>query len=277
MTYREFYKEQCAIAKALNKEESAVKTLFLEISGISATEFYLRYCEEVPEEIKLQIINALHKYFCNNIPVQYILGYTYFHSLKLKVNPATLIPRPETELLVEMVVKNTPFLHPKIIDMGTGSGAIAIALKHYLPNSSVTAVDISSDALTIAEENAKLNSLDIKFIKSDLFSNVSETYDILISNPPYIPYNEEIDSLVYNNEPHSALFAADDGLYFYQEMLKHSPKILSPKNMIAFEIPENKDQKINLLVKKYYPNSEFEIIKDFNNKSRILIIKNNWR
>lgn len=277
MTYREFYKEQCEIAKTLNKEETAVKTLILEISEINATEFYLSYYEDIPEKLKLRMINALHKYFYEHIPVQYILGYTYFHSLKLKVNQATLIPRPETELLVEVAVENNAFPSPKILDIGTGSGAIAIALKHYIPCSKVTAVDISNDALIIAKENAILNNLDIEFMESDLFSNVSGIYDILISNPPYIPYNEVIDSLVYDNEPHSALFASDDGLYYYQEMLKHSPNFLSKKNMIAFEIPENKDQKINLLVKKYYHNCEFEIIKDFNNKSRILIIKNNWR
>jgi release factor glutamine methyltransferase len=195
--------------------------------------------------------------------------------LKLKVSPAVLIPRPETELLVETVLERLKDIpNPAVIDIGTGSGAIAIAIKHQLPDSQVTAVDISKTALSIAKENADDHRLSIRFLESDLFSSVTGTFDVLISNPPYIGIDEEIDPLVRNNEPPGALFAPMEGLYFYDQILKQAHTHLNPQFIIAMEIPENKDEQLKEFGKTYFPNAKMEILKDYAHRSRIMIITN---
>jgi len=278
MTYHQFIQNQTTIAKKIDKEENVVKILTLELCNFSSNELYLNYNNIISSENQERILKALDMYFYQNVPVQYILGYTYFYGLKLFVNKDVLIPRPETELLIEMVLKTIEnFESPKIIDIGCGSGAIALALKSQLPDAQVTAVDISPKAIAIAKKNARMNNLDIELVESDLFSNVRGKYDILVSNPPYIAYNEEVDSIVLENEPHSALFSSNNGLYHYQEIMKVSSDFLNVPSLIAFEIPYNKDRELMELTKKYYPNQPFEIIKDLNNKSRILIVKNYWR
>jgi release factor glutamine methyltransferase len=194
------------------------------------------------------------------------------------VNENVLIPRPETELLVEKIIENLKeYENPKILDIGCGSGAIALALKNQIKNSYVIAIDISQSAIDVAKRNAILNNLDVKFIQSDLYENVNKKYDIIVSNPPYIAYNEEVDSIVLENEPHSALFATNDGLYFYEQILKSAYLYLNFPSVIGFEIPYNKNDELIYLCNQYFPKQKYEIIKDLNNKSRILIIKNYWR
>ena len=171
-------------------------------------------------------------------PLQYIVGTAPFYDLTLKVNENVLIPRFETEYLTEKTINYSKKLFQnkiKILDIGTGSGAIAIALKKHL-NSNVTASDISLDALKLAKENAKQNNVEITFIHSNIFENIKEKYDIIISNPPYIAYDEKIDDIVKNNEPHLALYADDNGLYFYKEIIKKAKKYLNEKSILAFEI-----------------------------------------
>ena len=275
MTYREFWKQKQKIALSLNKETSAVKILIAELSGFVANDLYCHFDDEIPVEVERKILQALSRYFESGEPVQYILGYSYFLGLKLKVSPAVLIPRPETELLVETVLERLKdFPSPSVIDIGTGSGAIAIAIKDKLPDSKVTAVDISKTALAMAKENAKANRVSINFLESDLFSSVSGTFDVLISNPPYIGIDEKIDPLVRNNEPAGALFAPMEGLYFYEQILKQSQTHLNPDFIIALEIPENKDEKLQELGKRYFPNAKREILNDYAHRSRIMMITN---
>lgn len=275
MTYREFWKQQQKTALSLNKETSAVKILIAELSGFVANDLYCHFDDEIPDETKQKILQALSRYFENGEPIQYILGYSYFLGLKLKVSPAVLIPRPETELLVETVLERLKgFPSPSVIDIGTGSGAIAIAIKDKLPDSQVTAVDISKTALAMAKENAEDHRVSIKFLESNLFSFVSGTFDVLISNPPYIGIDEEIEPLVRNNEPAGALFAPMEGLYFYEQILKQSQTRLNPNFIIALEIPENKDEKLKELGKTHFPNAKIEILNDYAQRSRIMIITN---
>lgn len=274
MTYREFYKTYSNQAEQLGKENTAVKNLILEICSVNATEFYLRYDHEIPVDCYNQLKKAIDLYLVNNQPIQYIIGYTYFYGLRLNVNKYTLIPRYETELLVEEVLRNIKDTsNPKIIDVGCGSGAIALALKYARKDAYLTAVDISYEALKVAKENANSHALDIEFIESNLFEKVNMKYDVIVSNPPYLDCKDEIESIVYENEPHAALFAKNQGLYFYEEILK-SKHILNSPGLIAFEIPHNKDNELMKLVEKYYINKESRIIKDLNQRSRILIIKN---
>ncbi|MDD4000358.1 MAG: peptide chain release factor N(5)-glutamine methyltransferase [Bacilli bacterium] len=278
MTYEQFCIEQCRIARDLNKEERAVKTLLMENSGLSATELYLHYSEAIPKAVLKKTKADLRLYFYKNKPIQYIIGYTYFYGLKLFVNQDVLIPRPETELLVEKVLEKIEGVkNLRILDLGTGSGAIALALKKNRKDAILIASDISEKALEVAILNARHHKLEINFRKSNLFDNIESYFNVLVSNPPYIDAFETIDPLVSENEPNDALYAEEKGLYYYQEILRNANLILEKNNLIVFEIPENKDQELMHLVKTYYPDSEFEIIKDYNHLSRILVIKNYWR
>ena len=207
-------------------------------------------------------------------PVQYIVGNVNFYGNILKVNENVLIPRFETETLVE---KTTNYAKKylkeplTILDIGTGSGAIAITLKKNL-NSSVDALDISKKALKIAEENAKLNNVNINFIHSNMLEKIEKKYDIIISNPPYIAYDEEIEEIVKNNEPHIALYANNNGLEYYEIILKDVKKHINKPGIIAFEIGMNQGNKIKEIAEKYLKNYDFSIEKDLTGKDRFIFI-----
>ena len=212
----------------------------------------------------------------NGIPVQYIVGNVNFYGNTINVNENTLIPRFETELLVEKTIKliNKYFDRKvDILDIGTGSGCIAITLNKEL-DSNVTAVDISDKALDVARENNKIKNTNVNFYKSDVFSNVNDKYDVIISNPPYIAYDEKIMDIVYNNEPHSALFADNNGLYFYEKILSECSNYLNNKFIIAFEIGYKQGLLIEELANKYLDNVSVTIQKDYSNKDRFVFISN---
>ena len=214
----------------------------------------------------------------SGIPVQYIVGNTNFYGYDFKVNRNTLIPRFETELLVEKtynyIKKYFNKDKVKILDIGTGSGCIAITLNKLLDDSDVTGVDISSEALEVAKENNISNNANVKFIESDLFSNVNERYDVIISNPPYISYDEEIMNIVWNNEPHLALYAPDNGLYFYDKIIKDSSKYLNDKFIMAFEIGYKQGEDIVKIVNKYYKDTNISVEKDYSGRDRFVFIWN---
>lgn len=214
----------------------------------------------------------------SGIPVQYIVGNTNFYGYDFKVNRNTLIPRFETELLVEKtynyIKKYFNKDKVKILDIGTGSGCIAITLNKLLNNSDVTGVDISSETLEVAKENNISNNANVKFIESDLFSNVNERYDVIISNPPYISYDEEIMDIVWNNEPHLALYAPDNGLYFYDKIIKDSSKYLNDKFIMAFEIGYKQGEDIVKIVNKYYKDINISVEKDYSGRDRFVFVWN---
>ena len=213
-------------------------------------EYLKKYCKGDIEEA----IERLN----NGEPVQYIVGEVDFCGNLLKVNKNVLIPRFETEELVEETTKYIKeFFKDKvdILDIGTGSGAIAISLKKNT-NSNVTATDISNEALEVAKENAKLNEVDIDFINTNIYEGINNKFDVVISNPPYIAYDEEIMDIVKNNEPHTALYANNNGLYFYDEILKNIKYIIKDKYLIAFEIGETQFEDIKLFKEKYLPESK---------------------
>ena len=212
----------------------------------------------------------------SGIPVQYIVGNTNFYGYDFKVNRNTLIPRFETELLVEKTynyINNFFEDRVSILDIGTGSGCIAITL-NKLVNSMVTAVDISNDALDVAKENNVINNTDVNFIVSDVFSNVNDKYDVIISNPPYICHDEEIMDIVYDNEPHLALYAKDNGLYFYDKIIKDSSKYLNDKFIMAFEIGYKQGKDITKIVNKYYKDINMSVEKDYSGRDRFVFIWN---
>ena len=212
----------------------------------------------------------------NGIPVQYIVGNVNFYGNTINVNENTLIPRFETELLVEKTIKliNKYFDRKvDILDIGTGSGCIAITLNKEL-DSNVTAVDISDKALDVARENNKINNTNVNFYKSDVFSNVNDKYDVIISNPPYIAYDEKIMDIVYNNEPHSALFADNNGLYFYEKILSECKNYLNSNFIVAFEMGYKQGLLIEELANKYLDNVSVSVEKDYSNKDRFVFISN---
>lgn len=219
-------------------------------------------------------INKLIK----GIPVQYIVGNVDFYGYLFKVNSNVLIPRFETE---ELVSKTNYYIKKyfnddlKIIDLGTGSGCIAITLKHQFPNFNIDAVDISDEALLVAKENAKINNVDINFFRHDMRLPLNNKYDVIISNPPYIRYDEEIMEMVKNNEPHLALYADNNGLEFYEKILENSKKYLNKKSLIAFEIGEEQGNDIIDMALKYYPDSIIKLEKDLQNRDRFIFVFNN--
>ncbi len=208
-------------------------------------------------------------------PVQYIVGDTNFYGNIIKVNKNVLIPRPETEELVEKTseyIKEMFSTDLSILDIGTGSGCIAISLKKLFPSSIVTAIDISQDALETAEENAKMNNTDITFLQSDIFSNVKGKYKCIISNPPYLTKNDYIMDIVKNNEPSQALYAKDNGLYFYKEILSKAKDYLEDKFIIAFEIGENQKASIIKIAKEYFPKANIIGSKDLRKLNRFIFV-----
>lgn len=206
-------------------------------------------------------------------PIQYILEETEFMGLTLRVTQDVLIPRPETEELIEEVTKQFSSKKPpvSILDIGTGSGCIAISLAKIFPDAAITAIDISDDALTIAAENAaKLNVSSITFQKMDILTETpNNRFDLVVSNPPYIPLNEkqELSSHVVTFEPHLALFCQEDGLSFYRRLA--DTDVLNTGGMMAWEIHHEKaDEVIKMLSERGI--TEVQVIRDLSGKKRIL-------
>lgn len=210
-------------------------------------------------------------------PVQYIVGDVDFYGNIIKVNKDVLIPRRETEELVEKTTAYIKkYLNPniKVLDIGTGSGCIPIALKKLIPSLTIDAVDISDKALATAKDNALSNNTEINFKHSDVFSNVTNKYDCIISNPPYIRKDEEIMEVVSNNEPHLALYAEDNGLYFYKKIINESDKYLNKKFIIAFEMGQEQGKDIVEIAKEKYPNAKILLEKDMQHLDRFIFIIN---
>lgn len=213
----------------------------------------------------------------NGEPVQYIVGNVNFYGNEIKVNKNVLIPRFETEELVEYTISYIKKMFKEkinIIDLGTGSGCIAITLNKKI-NSNVSAIDISKEALEVAKENAKKNKVEINFIQNDMLDNISNKFDVIISNPPYISKNEEIQDIVRKNEPSLALYADNEGMYYYEKIIKQAKKNLKEKFIIAFEIGYMQGDKIKKLAEQNYPKAEVILKKDLQGKDRFIFIINN--
>lgn len=211
----------------------------------------------------------------SDIPVQYIVGNVDFYGNTINVNNNVLIPRFETELLVDKLIKRCKDKFSKkidILDLCTGSGCIAITLDKEI-DSNVDAIDISCDALDVALENNKKNKTNVNFFESDIFSNVNKKYDVIVSNPPYISYDEEIMDIVRNNEPHIALYAIDDGLYFYKEIIRYMSNYLNDNFIVAFEIGEKQSGLIVDIINLYFNDVNISIEKDYNDRERFIFIE----
>ena len=213
-------------------------------------------------------------------PLNYVLGYSYFYGYRLKVDEAVLIPRFETEELVGRVLSGYDeyFKDQKIdlADVGTGSGAIAIALKKEEDNLNVYASDISKEALEVAILNAQNNQADIRFFEGSMLKPLIENnikLDILVSNPPYIRNDEVVEHSVRDYEPNVALFGGDDGLKFYRMILEDAHKVLKERSMMFFEMGYDQKENLTALAREFFPSADINVYKDINNKDRMLVIK----
>jgi release factor glutamine methyltransferase len=215
-------------------------------------------------------------------PIQFVLGETIFYNCRIKLNGATLIPRPETEELVDLIIRENRGYKGDIVDFGSGSGCISIALSANLPAAHVTGIEISENAIKIARENAGLNNVNVTFIKGDIFNPdwaVPDNTDIIVSNPPYVRDSEKLlmSKNVLDFEPASALFVTDsDPLIYYDAILKLAEDILSACGRVYFEINEAMGSRMFRLVEKFNY-SAIEVVKDLNGKDRILKARKNGR
>ena len=229
-------------------------------------------------EDEIKIWNAILEQLKNEIPVQYLLGKTSFYGLDFDVNPAVLIPRPETEELVDWIIKCNGAAQTskkiKILDIGTGSGCIAISLAKNIPDAQVFAIDVSAEALATAQKNAEINKVQVTFINKNILetTELEQQFDIIVSNPPYVRNleKEEIKKNVLNNEPHLALFVEDnDALIFYRKIAELAQKNLSEKGQLFFEINQYLGQEmINLLEEINFKNVELR--KDIYGNDRMI-------
>ena len=213
-------------------------------------------------------------------PLNYVLGYSYFYGYRLKVDEAVLIPRFETEELVGRVLSGYDeyFKDQKIdlADVGTGSGAIAIALKKEEDNLNVYASYISKEALEVAILNAQNNQADIRFFEGSMLKPLIENnikLDILVSNPPYIRNDEVVEHSVRDYEPNVALFGGDDGLKFYRMIFEDAHKVLKERSMMFFEMGYDQKENLTALAREFFPSADINVYKDINNKDRMLVIK----
>lgn len=276
-TYREVLKinEQYAIDNL--KEDSGVKLLMLHFSKMSSSKLLISMDEEIPEEVYQNFLYGVDKYIAKNIPVQHIIGYEEFYGHKFIVNSDVLIPRFETEELVANVLMYYDEVFKsekvKVVDVGTGSGCLAVTLDIEEKNMTVTATDISKEALDVARLNNEKLKGKVTFIEGDMLKPLEGMkFDILVSNPPYIPNKEYVEDLVIENEPSVALFGGQDGLDYYKEIIKNAESILNDKYIIAFEHAYNKSKQLKKIIKKHIQNVDIIQKKDMQGKDRMTFI-----
>jgi release factor glutamine methyltransferase len=276
----EFYKKELGSIYDTNELYAIFELVCEHYLGYSKTDTRLKFQENLNQSDVLKIYDTA-KALKTGMPIQYIFGEADFYNLKFKVNNSTLIPRPETEELVDLIIKSqtTDNIAPTtILDIGTGSGCIPIALKKNIPNSKVTGIDISKEALEVAKSNTVKNNVDVEFIKLDILSPfdsslITHHLSLIVSNPPYVLNSEakQMDARVLEHEPHLALFVEDtDPIIFYKRIIDLCTKHLEEKGHLFFELnPMYAND-----VKKYANDSKIfnftEIVKDMSGKERFL-------
>lgn len=281
MTYREVIREAKKRCVENDIPEQSALFLMLELGEMESHNLYYEYDNEMDASLYEKYQSALERLLTQE-PLAHILGYEWFYGYKFKVNEDVLIPRPETEELVANVLAEYDeyFSNQNItlIDVGTGSGAIAISLAKEESNLHVLASDISEKAVEVAKENAKNLEANVEFLCGDMLQPFIERnikVDILVSNPPYIPQDEEMEKSVVDFEPHVALFGGEDGLKFYRMIFENAHKVLKEKSILAFEMGYNQKENMEKEAKKYFPQARMETVKDINGKNRMFFIYNN--
>ena len=255
------------------EEAESLSFVYRSLKNLTFTDFVFALQQEVTDEEKL-FVEEIYQQLAAHKPAQYIIGYADFFGMHLTVDERVLIPRPETEELVELILAENHEENLKVLDIGTGSGAIALALAKNRPDWSVTAADISQDALDVANENAKNQNLQIFLKKSDCFTEISEKYDIIVSNPPYISREDEseVGLNVFHSEPHLALFADEDGLAIYRRIAEDAKDYLKDGGKIYLEIGYKQGQSVPKLFRKFLPEKRVRTLKDQFGLDRMVVI-----
>lgn len=259
--------------------EQEAQLYLMELSNQKAHDLYLEMDREMDQELALAYEEGIAR-LLKQEPLAYILGYEWFYGYRFNVNEDVLIPRPETEELAANILAEfdqyfTAQEQVMLADIGTGSGALAITLKKEAPELNVIGTDISEKAIAVARENARQNEAVVPLLIGDMLEPLIDRnikVDILVSNPPYIPAHEQMESSVVDYEPHVALFGGEDGLKFYRTIFENCRKVLKDKALLAFEIGWNQKAQLEKLVAAYFPDDRMEIIKDMSGKDRMLFI-----
>ena len=260
--------------KYLHKDK--VKLILSTILSINPLELTINLDKKIDKDLIDKYKKAID-YVKDGKPIQYALSNACFYGYDFYVNENVLIPRFETEELVFNTLNylNKYFENPKVLDMCTGSGCIGLTMKKENPTISITLADISNKALDVLKINLEKLGINGEVIQTDLFENISCKYDVLVSNPPYISYNDEVDELVKNNEPAIALYADNNGLSIYERLLKDCETYLNDKYMIALEIGANQKDSVIEIINKYLKNVSIITKKDASNRDRIIFVFKN--
>ena len=263
--------EEKLIAKG--EEAESLSFVYRSLKNLSFTDFVFALQQEALEE-ECKFVEEIYMKLADHIPAQYIIGHAEFFGMQLKVDERVLIPRPETEELVELILAENLKENLKVLDIGTGSGAIALALAKSRPDWTITASDISQDALDLASKNAEIQNLNIFLKKSDCFSEISSKYDIIVSNPPYISRRDEseVGLNVLHSEPHLALFADEDGLAIYRRIAEESKDYLNDGGKIYLEIGYKQGQSVPALFMENLPEKRVRTLKDQFGQDRMVVI-----
>lgn len=277
MNRRQAITKACLLLRRQGKEESLARFLLMYMLDESPQLFSNSLSEKLSKENEEKYFSLIEKHIKEDVPLSHLVGFEYFYDRKFKVTKDVLSPRMETEELIYKVVeyvKATKKNNLKILDLCTGSGIIAITLKKELDEIliDVVASDISEEAIEVAKENAQNHNADVRFIQSDIFNNIDDKFDIIVSNPPYIDRKDEVtmQDNVLKYDPHLALFAEEEGMYFYRKIIEQAKDYLKENGVMFFEIGyDQKDKIIKLSKKNGYL---AQVYKDINNRDRMAFL-----
>lgn len=277
MNRRQAITKACLLLRRQGKEESLARFLLMYMLDESPQLFLNCMSEQMSKENEEKYFSLIEKHIKEDVPLSHLVGFEYFYDRKFKVTKDVLSPRMETEELIYKVIEYVKVNNKnnlKILDLCTGSGIIAITLKKELDEISIDVVasDISEEAIKVAKENAQYHNADVRFIQSDIFNNIDDKFDIIVSNPPYINRKDEVtmQDNVLKYDPHLALFAEEEGMYFYRKIIEQAKNYLKENGVMFFEIGYNQKDKIIKLSKKngYLA----QVYKDINNRDRMAFL-----
>lgn len=280
VTYREAHQWASSFLKTAGKEEDIAYHFLLGCQKWTVTDWYLKCHQDMPKEEWEFYQAGIQRIVEEDYPYQYILGESYFYGRPFYVNESVLIPRFDTELLIDQVKHSLKEgqLSPsaRVVDIGTGSGILAITLALECPTLKVTATDLSKEALQVAQENAERLGAKLTFRSGDLYAPLEgEKFDLILSNPPYIAHGEEgemgVDVLKY--EPPMALFAEEEGYAIYKRLAKDLASFLNPGGLLMVECGFKQAQKVAKIFQKSVKASSIRIIKDYNGINRVIYLK----
>ncbi|MBZ2078417.1 peptide chain release factor N(5)-glutamine methyltransferase [Streptococcus parasanguinis] len=260
---------------AVGEEAESLSFAYRALKNWTFTDFVLALQKEVEVEDQ-DLLLSIFEQLKHHIPAQYIIGSAEFCGHAFTVDERVLIPRPETEELVALILEENAGEALRVLDIGTGSGAIAISIALAKPNWQIQASDVSEEALALAQKNAQQLEAILDFKYSDVLDHLEGPYDLIVSNPPYISRNdlEEVGANVLASEPHLALFADRDGYAIYEKIARQAPSVLTPEGKVYLEIGYKQGNKVKELFQKAFPDKQVRVLKDQFGQDRMVVVDN---